>query len=109
MSGDLLTLRMMVVSASDSVRNLWREGAERASVPIEFDASEASDASSKLKTGGFDIVVFDAALPGSDRDNLIKGARSVAPMPLIAVSAPPGTGRVDAVESIFQTEEGGEG
>lgn len=100
MSGDLLTLRMMVVSASGPWRDAWREGAALASVPIEFGQGNAADAATKLKKGGYDIVVLDAGLSAPDRDNVIKAARSSTPAPLVAVAAPPGTGRIDAVDTV---------
>jgi CheY-like chemotaxis protein len=44
MSGDLLTLRMMVVAAENAVHQQWRQAAGLASVPIEFSAENADGA-----------------------------------------------------------------
>ena len=95
MSGDLLTLRMMVVSADDAVQQQWRQGAELASVPIEFRAENAEDAIRPLKKGGFDIVVVDAALAVDEPAALIGAARHAKPAPLIALLAPPQIARLE--------------
>jgi hypothetical protein len=41
MSGDLVSLRLFLVSAAPPHHDLWREGAVQASVPIEFKAVDA--------------------------------------------------------------------
>jgi hypothetical protein len=51
MSGDLVSLGLLLISAVPSEQNLWREGAALASVPIEFAAA----ARKKLAKGGIDI------------------------------------------------------
>jgi DNA-binding response OmpR family regulator len=101
MSGDLLTLRMIVVSALDGVRELWQEGVILASVPIEFSVCDSAVAAAKLAKDNADIVILDAALATADRDAVIKAARAAKPQPLIALSALPGTDRVEGVDSIF--------
>ncbi len=100
MSGDLLTLRMMVVSDLDSVCDLWREGVALASVPIEFSACGATGAAAELARGSFDVVMLDGALGNADRDAIINAARAAKPPPLIVLSALPGIGRVEGVDSI---------
>jgi CheY-like chemotaxis protein len=95
MSGDLLTLRMMVVSAESAVQQQWREGAALASVPIEFSANEADSAIRPLKKGGFDIVVIDAALAVDEPVELLGAARQAKPAPLIAMLAPPQISQVE--------------
>lgn len=89
MSGDLLTLRMMVVSAEDAVQQQWRQGAGLASMPIEFRAECVDDAIGPLKKGGFDIVVVDAPLAIDGSPELVGAARQAKPAPLIAMLAPP--------------------
>jgi CheY-like chemotaxis protein len=102
MSGDLLTLRMMVVSAEDAVQQQWREGAGLASVPIEFRAENAEDAIAPLKKGGFDIVVIDAALSVDKPADLVKAARHGKPAPLVAMSAPPQIAQVEGGDFTLQ-------
>ena len=89
MSGDLLTLRMMVVSAEDAAQQQWRQGAGQASVPIEFRAENSEDAIRPLKKGGFDIVIVDAALAVDEPVELIGAARHAKPAPLVVMLAPP--------------------
>jgi DNA-binding NtrC family response regulator len=98
MSGDLLTLRMMTVSGSGPTSELWREAAALASVPIELTVASPAEALVKLKAGGLDVVVFDAALAAAEHENLLKAARTTAPFPLIAMSAPAGAPRADGID-----------
>jgi CheY-like chemotaxis protein len=102
LSGDLLTLRLLVVAAQSSVHELWREGAALASVPIEFSEADAAQACAILpNSSGFDIVIIDAGPAAANPDAVIKAANAVKPLPLIAISAASGTGRIDGV-SIFR-------
>jgi CheY-like chemotaxis protein len=94
MSGDLLTLRLMVVCAAEAEQH-WREGAGQASVPIEFHAENASDAIKPLKRGGFDIVIIDDAASLNRPAELVGAARNAKPSPLIAMSAPPRIAKVE--------------
>src|SRR4051812_33149749 len=92
---------MLVVAAQSSVHELWREGAGLASVPIEFSEADAAQACMSLpKSSGLDIVVVDAGLAPANRDAVTKAASSLKPLPLIAVSAPPGMGRIEGA-SLF--------
>lgn len=86
MSGDLLTLRMMVVSGAEAVQQQWRQGATLASVPIEFSAAPAGDAIAPLTRHGCDIVIVDAATPPDDCRDLLDAARLLKPPPLIALA-----------------------
>lgn len=89
MSGDLLTLRMMVVSAAAAVREQWREGAALASIPIEFSGCDVAGALRAFKAGAFDVVVVDATLPVDQRNSTLAAAHALRPRPLIAVSGTP--------------------
>jgi CheY-like chemotaxis protein len=108
MSGDIFTLRLMVVSALRTIGDIWREGAMLASVPIEFFEVDAAGADAALKNDGFDIVVVDAALTGADRDATIKSARAVPSAPYIATSGPSGTPRIDGIDAAFPKPATGE-
>lgn len=101
MSGDLLTLRMMVVSAENAVREQWRAGAALASVPIEFSADEADHAIGPLKKGDFDIVIVDAKLAVDEPVELLGAARQAKPAPLIAMLAPPQVAQVEGGDVTF--------
>jgi CheY-like chemotaxis protein len=101
MSGDLLTLRMMVVSEDRAVQQQWRQGVGLASIPIEFSTENAETAIAPLKNGGFDIVVIDAALSVEGPTDLIKAARHAEPLPLLAMLAPPQVAQVDGGDLTF--------
>jgi CheY-like chemotaxis protein len=94
MSGDLLTLRMMVVAAQSAVQRQWREGAGLASIPIEFNAERPGDAVKALQKGGFDIVVIDAG-QSTDEPSVLSAAQQIKPAPLIVMAAPPQVAKVE--------------
>jgi CheY-like chemotaxis protein len=87
MSGDLLTLRMMIVSAQSAAQRQWREGAGLASIPIDFSAEKPGDAVKELQKGGFDIVVIDAG-QSTEEPSVLSAARQIKPAPLIVMAAP---------------------
>ena len=99
MSGDLLTLRMMLVTASDAAHELWREGVALASLPIELSRVDPLTA----KSGGAatDVVVFDAGIPAAERDAIIKGLSDRRPSPLTAAVMPPGSDTLEGISVIF--------
>ena len=76
MSGDLVSLRMLLVAAAPPHQDLWREGAAQASVPIEFEAADAAAAKAALRKGGVDICVLDGELDDADKASVIKAARA---------------------------------
>ena len=94
MSGDLLTLRMMVVSAESAVQRQWRQAASLASIPIEFSAERPGDAIKALQKGGFDIVVIDAG-QSTEEPSVLSAARQIKPAPLIVMAAPPQVAKVE--------------
>ncbi len=98
MTDDLVSLRMLLVAPVRSHQDLWREGAAMASVPIDFDARDASAAKVMLNQGGVDICVLDGALADADKASVIKAARAKQPAPLVFVSAPRGSARLDNID-----------
>ena len=48
MSGDLVSLRMLVIAAARLEQELWRQAASMASVPIDFATYEAASAAGAL-------------------------------------------------------------
>jgi CheY-like chemotaxis protein len=101
MSGDLLTLRLMVVCPGAAEEQQWRESATLASLPIEFHAERASDAVGPLKAGGFDIVIIDGAVPPENRRLAIEATRDAKPVPLVVVCG------VDPDEAAFVVPQPG--
>ena len=75
MSGDLVSLRLLLVAASGPQQDIWREGATQASVPIDFDAGDAAAARLTLVKGGVDVCVLDAELSDDDKAAVIRPAR----------------------------------
>lgn len=99
MSSDLVSLHLLMVTASGPQRELWREGAAMASIPIDFDAGDAAAAKIVLAKGGVDICVLDQALSDDDKAAVIKAARrSKNPAPIVFVSAPRGSVRPDNID-----------
>ena len=98
MSDELVSLRMVLVAVAPSQKDLWRQGAAQASVPIEFEAGGAARAKAMVAHGGVDICVLDAALDEADKASVIKTARAKVPAPLVFVSAPHGSPRLANID-----------
>ena len=98
MSGDLVSLRMLVIAASQPEQALWRQGAALASVPVEAATHDGSTGASALAQGGIDICIIDAGLPDGVKANAVKAARASRPPPLVFVSAPRGGSRIEGVD-----------
>jgi DNA-binding response OmpR family regulator len=94
MSGDFISLRMLLVCAVPSEQELWRQGAALASVPIEFAAADAAGAGKTLAKGGVDICVIDSKLPSDDKEAALNAARAVEPAPFVVLAAPNALGRL---------------
>jgi CheY-like chemotaxis protein len=84
MSGDLFTLRMIVVSDQPQDRDMWRDAAKLASVPIDLTATEMSETRPIEGNGHLDVVVLDGEV--KDWDLLIKAARALTPRPIVSVA-----------------------
>ena len=78
MSGDLISLRMLLICAVPSEQDLWRQGVALASVPIEFATADAAGAGKILAKGGVDICVIDSKLPNDDKEVALNAARGRA-------------------------------
>jgi CheY-like chemotaxis protein len=91
MSGDLVSLRMLVVASVKDVFDIWQQGATQASVPIEFMAADASLAKQTLARGGVDVCIVDSDMPDTDKAAVLAAARAAKPRPFVACSAPAGS------------------
>jgi DNA-binding response OmpR family regulator len=99
MSGDLVSLRLLLVAASGPQRDVWREGMAHASVPIDFDTGDAAGARVMLTKGDIDVCVLDAALSNDDKAAVIRSARKAkAPAPVIFLAAPRGAARPENID-----------
>lgn len=95
MSGDLVSLRLLLISAVPSEQNLWRQGAALASVPIDFSADDPAAAGKSLGKGGVDICVVDSRLTSSEKEAVVNRARAVEPTPFVVLSSPDAQGRLE--------------
>ena len=101
MSGELISLRILLAGAVAAHQELWCRAIAQASVPIEFEAVTASAAKVALKRGGVDICVLDAALGGADAASVIGSARTSRPVPLIFAGVPRDGARPDMVDGVL--------
>lgn len=101
MSGDLVSIRMLCVTAAQPNRDLWLQGAGRASVPVDFESGDAAEAVAKLANGGVDICVVDADLPAAELARVIKAARAAEPAPFVVGFAPPERARIEGVDGML--------
>ncbi|MGD9769391.1 MAG: response regulator [Pseudolabrys sp.] len=87
MIDDLMLLKVLVAADGAAERNLWRQAAGQASVPVEvLEAGSTSEAGTLLKRGGADIVLICAELTGA-RD-LATAAQTHGSAPLVVVVLP---------------------
>jgi CheY-like chemotaxis protein len=104
MTSDLVSLRMVLVGAQPAERLLWQDAVVMASIPIELTVHETSSSIRTLLQGGvLDLCVLSVSLPDLDVANVIKNARAASRTPLIFVSAPKGSARVDGVDDMLTT------
>jgi CheY-like chemotaxis protein len=83
MTGDLFTLRMVVVSDEAQDRDLWRDAARLASVPIDIMTPETGEGCPIEGSGHLDVVVLDGGV--KNWDLMIKAARALTPRPIVNV------------------------
>ena len=97
MSGDLVSLRMLVIAAAPPDQELWRKAAAMASVPVDFAVHPPASAAEALAKDGADICVLDSGLSDAEQSAVIAAARALKPAPLVFMSAPQGSARHDRV------------
>jgi CheY-like chemotaxis protein len=91
MAGDLVSVRMVCLSAPGKSLDVLRQGAMLASVPIEFaQADGAKDARDLIERGDVDLVALDGASPPADQAAVITLARSQPNPPFLIILADPG-------------------
>jgi CheY-like chemotaxis protein len=82
MTGDLVSLRVLIVSAVMNDRDTLRQGAGAVPVPIDILEAGGLKAAAELLAGGdIDIVFIDARIAGTDRAVLLTAIRSMQPPP----------------------------
>ena len=101
MSGDLVSLRMVAISAVPADQQLWQQGAAMSSVPVEFSAHNTTAGGVLLAKGLVDICLIDDALPPAEKDAVISIARTHKPGPLVFISGPAGSARPEGVDGML--------
>jgi DNA-binding NtrC family response regulator len=101
MSGDLVSLRMLLVAAPPSQQDLWRQGVALASIPVDLTAVKADEATGTLAGDGFDLCILDEALSETDRAAVVAVARAARSAPLVFASMPRGGPRPGNVDGIM--------
>ena len=88
MSGDLVSMRILLVSASDRDRDALRHAAASATVPIDVLDAISMAAARPLLAREIDVVFLDAAIAEPERSAFIADARAVRPQPFVLLVAP---------------------
>jgi CheY-like chemotaxis protein len=88
MSVDLVSLKILTVFPSGQDRDLLRQGAGVATVPVDIvEAENAGTARSAIQANEVDIILLDAAIPADDRAQFIETARAARPKAFVIVVA----------------------
>jgi DNA-binding NarL/FixJ family response regulator len=88
MTGDLVSLRVLIVSAVMPDRDILRQGAGAVAVPIDvLEAGTARSAAQLVAKGDIDIVFISSGIAASDREALLGAVRSVKPPPFVFLLA----------------------
>ena len=102
MSDDLVSLRIIGISAAEAEFELWRHGAGLSSVPVEFSVCNVASGAAQLGAGKADICLIDNALPETEKSAVVAAARANKPGPLIFVSGTNGNARPDGVDGMLR-------
>ena len=102
MSGEFVSLRMLVVAAAKPDQELWRQAAMLASVPIDFSNHDHVSAAKDLATTGADICVLDSGLSEIYRTAVIDAARAAKPPPLVFLSSTHGAAHLTGIDGVLK-------
>jgi CheY-like chemotaxis protein len=108
MNGEIISIRVLCVTASQPESELWRRGAGQSPVPIEFSVVDAITAAAQLAKGGVDVCILDSKLPDTERSRVITAAQIGRPQPFVVATAPRGTARPEGVDSMIPKPATGE-
>lgn len=87
MSHDLVSLTLMVIGMADAERELWRQGANMSSVPVEFSMCDAASGIAALGDGDVDICVLDGMLPEPVKAAAFATIKAIKPPPHLFLCA----------------------
>lgn len=105
MSSDLLSLRMVVVANSQRERDLLRQGATQAAMPIEVAEHNGATAPAAIARGA-DVVLIDGSLADNDKTAAMRAAQSLLPLPVVLCVGGP---RLDGATGAVQRPADAEG
>lgn len=88
MSEELVSVRMIAVSGFAPDRDLLRQAAGAAAVPIEFSEANGARTAAEAIARGADLVFVDMVLPQPERVAVIRLAEQAPVRPYIALIAP---------------------
>src|SRR3954467_15559300 len=84
MAGDLVSLRVLIVSGAVQDRDTLRQGAGAVSVPIDIlEAGTAKVGAGLLAAGDVDIVFIDSRIEAAERGMLLGVIRALKPPPSV--------------------------
>lgn len=83
MSDDLVSLKLMLIGATASEQELWRQGAALSTVPVELCACNSRVGIAALARGDVDICVLDGGLPEPEKAAVMAFTRALKPLPVI--------------------------
>jgi CheY-like chemotaxis protein len=85
MNDDFISLRLLIVSEAAAERELVRQAALQASIPIDISQIEVADAAAvrnSLASADYDVVFFDSRLSKSARQEVLDIVRAARGRPL---------------------------
>ena len=100
MAGDLVSLRMVVVTAESPDHAFWRGAVAIASIPIDLEVLDAASAATLLARKRTDVCIIDADLADAQKNILIKAARAAPPAPVIFMAGPSDASRPDGIDGL---------
>jgi CheY-like chemotaxis protein len=83
MSGDIISLRLLLVTAMASLRDLLRQGANQASVPAEVVEANSAASVEPLLNQGLDLIFLDGDMSAADKSSICKSARAMKERPFV--------------------------
>jgi CheY-like chemotaxis protein len=88
MRDELISLRILLFSGSAAERDLMRQGAIAAFVPVEVvEAEEGAAARAKITGNDIDVVFADASIPAAERAAFIARTHSMEQRPFVFLLA----------------------
>jgi CheY-like chemotaxis protein len=83
MHTDIISLRVLVVTPSASLRDLLRQGAGHASVPAELMEADGVATAEPLIAQGSDLLLLDSGMSAAEKAAICEAARAAKQRPFI--------------------------